>query len=69
MRFGQGAVLANDGDIYSFHGNSRLNSLTPFRMGEGRMAPAGQAIYVYDLARQDAHSADLRAAAPARRAL
>ena len=55
--FGQGAVLGNHGDIYSFHGNSRLNALTPFRMGEGRMAPAGQAIYVYDLARQDAHSA------------
>ncbi|MBY6240133.1 GH36-type glycosyl hydrolase domain-containing protein [Methylosinus sp. Sm6] len=55
--FGQGAVLGNHGDIYSFHGNSRLNALTPFRMGEGRMAPAGQAIYVYDLARQDPHSA------------
>ncbi|WP_159731170.1 glycosyl transferase family 36 [Methylosinus sp. Ce-a6] len=54
---GQGAVLGNHGDIYSFHGNSRLNGFTPFRMGEGRMTPAGQAIYVYDLARQDAHSA------------
>ena len=53
---GHGAVLTNDGDIFSFAGNSRLNSLTPFRMGEGRMAPAGQAIYVYDLARGEAHS-------------
>lgn len=53
---GQGAVLTNDGDIFSFHGNSRLNSFTPFRMGEGRTAPAGQMIYVYDLARGDAHS-------------
>lgn len=53
---GQGAVLTNDGDIFSFHGNSRLNSFTPFRMGEGRMAPAGQTIYVYDLAREEAHS-------------
>ncbi|MEF3365094.1 glycosyl transferase family 36 [Methylocystis sp. 9N] len=53
---GQGAVLTNDGDIFSFHGNSRLNSFTPFRMGEGRMAPAGQMIYVYDLARTDPHS-------------
>jgi cyclic beta-1,2-glucan synthetase len=52
-----GAVLTNDGDIFSFASNSRLNSLTPFRMGDGRMAPAGQAIYVYDLARQEAHSA------------
>jgi cyclic beta-1,2-glucan synthetase len=54
---GVGAVLTNDGDIFSFSGNSRLNSLTPFRMGEGRMAPAGQSIYVYDLAREEAHSA------------
>ena len=54
---GLGAVLTNDGDIFSFSGNSRLNSFTPFRLGEGRMAPAGQAIYVYDLARKDAFSA------------
>ncbi len=54
---GLGAVLTNDGDIFSFSGNSRLNSFTPFRMGEGRMAPAGQAIYVYDLARKDAFAA------------
>jgi cyclic beta-1,2-glucan synthetase len=53
---GHGSVLTNDGDIFSFAGNSRLNSLTPFRMGEGRMAPSGQAIYVYDLAREEAHS-------------
>ncbi|MGJ0393399.1 MAG: GH36-type glycosyl hydrolase domain-containing protein [Methylocystis sp.] len=53
---GQGCVLTNDGHIFSFHGNSRLNSFTPFRMGEGRMAPPGQVIYVYDLARTDPHS-------------
>jgi cyclic beta-1,2-glucan synthetase len=53
---GHGCVLTNDGDIFSFSSNSRLNSFTPFRMGEGRMAPAGQMIYVYDLARTDAHS-------------
>jgi len=53
---GTGCVLTNDGDIFSFSANSRLNSFTPFRMGEGRQAPAGQAIYVYDLARTDAHS-------------
>ncbi|WP_036280859.1 GH36-type glycosyl hydrolase domain-containing protein [Methylocystis sp. ATCC 49242] len=53
---GQGAVLTNDGDIFSFNANSRLNSFTPFRMGEGRMAPTGQMIYVYDLARTDAHA-------------
>jgi cyclic beta-1,2-glucan synthetase len=54
---GVGAVLTNDGDIFSFSGNSRLNSFTPFRLGQGRMAPAGQAIYVYDLARKDAFAA------------
>jgi len=54
---GVGSVLTNEGDIFSFTYNSRLNSFTPFRMGEGRMAPAGQAIYVYDLARKDAFTA------------
>jgi cyclic beta-1,2-glucan synthetase len=54
---GVGAVLTNDGDIFSFSGNSRLNSFTPYRLGEGRMAPAGQAIYVFDLARKDAFAA------------
>ncbi len=54
---GVGSVLTNDGEIFSFCGNSRLNSLTPFRMGEGRMAPAGQAIYVFDLARKDLFTA------------
>ncbi|BDV34106.1 GH36-type glycosyl hydrolase domain-containing protein [Methylocystis iwaonis] len=53
---GQGCVLTNDGDIFSFSSNSRLNSFTPFRMGEGRAAPPGQMIYVYDLARTDPHS-------------
>jgi len=53
---GQGAVLTNDGDIFSFSGNSRLNSFTPYRMGEGRMAPAGQVIYVYDLAHKQVFS-------------
>ncbi|HXY57186.1 MAG TPA: glycosyl transferase family 36 [Methylocystis sp.] len=50
---GVGAVMTNDGDIFSFSGNSRLNSFTPFRLGEGRMAPSGQAIYVYDLAHKE----------------
>ena len=48
--FGQGAVLTNDGDIFSFFANARQNSLTPFRMGEGRAGPASQAIYVVDMA-------------------
>ena len=55
--FGQGAVLTNDGDIFSFSGNARQNSLTPFRMGEGRWCPVGQAIYVKDMASGRAHTA------------
>lgn len=53
---GQGSVMTNDGDIFSFHGNSRLNSFSPFRMGEGRSVPAGQMVYVYDLAKGVAYS-------------
>lgn len=51
--FGQGAVLTNDGDIFSFAVNARQNSLTPFRMGEGRAGPAAQAIYVRDMSSGD----------------
>ena len=51
--FGQGAVLTNDGDIFSFAVNARQNSLTPFRMGEGRAGPASQAIYVRDMSSGD----------------
>lgn len=62
--FGQGAVLTNDGDIFSFFGNARQNSLTPFRMGEGRWSPVGQAIFVKDMASGEAHCATF---APLRR--
>ena len=46
---GHGAVLTNDGDIFTFHRNARQNSVTPFRMGEGRWLPPGQGIYLSDL--------------------
>ena len=51
--FGQGAVLTADGDAFSFFGNARQNALTPFRMGEGRAGPPGQAIYVTDMATRE----------------
>lgn len=51
--FGQGTVLTADGDIFSFFANARQNSLTPFRMGEGRAGPPGQAIYVRDIASRE----------------
>jgi cyclic beta-1,2-glucan synthetase len=56
---GLGAVASHDGDIFAFHRNARANSLTPFRMGEGRNAPPGQAIYVVEKDTGEVHSATL----------
>jgi cyclic beta-1,2-glucan synthetase len=56
---GLGAVATHDGDIFAFYRNARANSLTPFRMGEGRNAPPGQAIYVVEKDSGEAHSATL----------
>ncbi|MFV0281668.1 MAG: GH36-type glycosyl hydrolase domain-containing protein [Rhodoblastus sp.] len=62
--FGSGAVMTAEGDIFSFAVNARQNSLTPFRMGEGRFGPSGQAIYVRDMAHGDT---DCATYAPLRR--
>jgi len=62
--FGSGAVMTAEGDIFSFAINARQNSLTPFRMGEGRFGPSGQAIYVRDMASGDTDCATF---APLRR--
>ncbi len=62
--FGSGAVMTAEGDIFSFAVNARQNSLTPFRMGEGRFGPSGQAIYVRDMASGDTDCATF---APLRR--
>ena len=56
---GLGAVATHDGDIFAFHRNARANSLTPFRMGEGRNAPPGQAIYVVEKDSGEVHAATL----------
>ena len=61
---GAGAVMTAEGDIFTFAVNARQNSLTPFRMGEGRFGPSGQAIYVHDLASGDTDCATF---APLRR--
>ncbi len=61
---GAGAVMTAEGDIFSFTVNARQNSLTPFRMGEGRFGPSGQAIYVRDMASGDTDCATF---APLRR--
>jgi len=45
---GFGAVVTHDGEIFSFFRNARANSVTPFRIGEGRNAPPAQAIHVVE---------------------
>ncbi|MDE2579476.1 MAG: glycosyl transferase family 36 [Hyphomicrobiales bacterium] len=60
-----GAVLTAEGDIFSFARNARQNSLTPFRLGEGRSGPPAQAIYVRHIASGDVDSPTY---APLRRA-
>lgn len=56
---GFGAVVTHDGEIFSFHRNARANSVTPFRIGEGRNAPPGQAIYVFENETGETHMATL----------
>ncbi|WP_294533630.1 glycosyl transferase family 36 [uncultured Rhodoblastus sp.] len=56
---GLGAVATHDGDIFAFYRNARANSLTPFRMGEGRNAPPGQAIFVVEKETGEVHAATL----------
>ena len=51
--------------FFSFYRNARANSLTPFRMGEGRNGPLGQTIYVVEARTGAVHSAG---AFPQRRA-
>ena len=56
---GLGAVATHDGDIFAFYRNARANSLTPFRMGEGRNAPPGQALFVVEMETNAFHAATL----------
>ncbi len=46
---GHGAVIGNDGSIFSFAGNSQQNSLTPYLPDTVPAQTLGQAIYVVDL--------------------
>jgi len=46
---GHGAVIGNDGSIFSFAGNSQQNSLTPFLPDTIPAQTLGQALYVVDL--------------------
>jgi cyclic beta-1,2-glucan synthetase len=56
---GFGAVVTHDGEIFTFHRNARANSVTPFRIGEGRNAPPAQAIYVVEGETGETHTATL----------
>ena len=46
---GAGAVVANDGAVYSFVGNAQQNGLTPFRFDSVTTPQPGQVIYIRDL--------------------
>jgi cyclic beta-1,2-glucan synthetase len=48
---GAGAVVANDGAVYSFVGNAQQNGLTPFRFDSVATPQPGQVIYIRDLDR------------------
>ena len=44
-----GVVLNNEGEIYSFMGNSQQNGVTPFSLNNGPVQVPGQALYLYNL--------------------
>ena len=46
---GHGAIVNSDGAIFSFHGNSQKNALTPFTLDPVPAAAPGQAVYVVPL--------------------
>ncbi len=45
---GAGAVVANDGSVYSFVGNAQQNGLTPFRFDSVTTPQPGQVVYIGD---------------------
>jgi cyclic beta-1,2-glucan synthetase len=54
---GYGAVVSNEGEIYSFAGNARHNGLTPFSFDTVAVPVPGQLIYVVDLESGEAETA------------
>jgi len=46
---GAGAVVANDGAVYSFVGNAQQNGLTPFRFDSVTTPQPGQVVYIKNL--------------------
>jgi cyclic beta-1,2-glucan synthetase len=54
---GYGAVVSNEGEIYSFAGNARHNGLTPFSFDSVAVPVPGQLVYVVDLESGEADTA------------
>ncbi len=46
---GYGAVVSNEGEVFSFNGNARQNALTPFRFESVAVQTPGQVVTVTDL--------------------
>ncbi|MGD9512374.1 MAG: glycosyl transferase family 36, partial [Geminicoccaceae bacterium] len=46
---GHGALVQNDGEIFSFAGNAQQNGLTPFRLDTVSNQVPGSAVYILDL--------------------
>ena len=44
-----GVVLNNEGEIYSFMGNSQQNGVTPFSLNNAPVQVPGQALYLYNM--------------------
>jgi len=45
---GYGAVVSNEGEIFSFVGNSQQNGITPFNLHSAPVQVPGQALYLHD---------------------
>ncbi len=61
---GHGAIVSNEGEVFSFAGNAQQNALTPFNLDTVAAQMPGQAIYVCDLATREIDTVGL---APHRR--
>ncbi|MGO8834061.1 MAG: GH36-type glycosyl hydrolase domain-containing protein [Roseiarcus sp.] len=61
---GAGAMVANDGAVYSFVGNAQQNGLTPFRFDSVTTPQPGQVVYIAD---RDAGEVDAPGFAPFQR--
>jgi cyclic beta-1,2-glucan synthetase len=51
---GAGAVVSNDGEVYSFFGNAQQNGLTPYRFDSVTIPQPGQVVYLRNLDTNDA---------------